>query len=383
MPTPKEPSLMDEISSAIEDATPDGVVTDDADDSLDLEADPALDEGDGTGDSEGDGEDEGEGEDEGDESLDDDGGEPPAGYERDPATGRFVKKVEEKVVEPKPGEKPGEKPAEKPGAKKPDALNDPIPKDLKTETKQRIRTLIDTTKEAVATRDQAVTDFNFMVQGVQATGASPEQYGETLSWLALFNSPDPSQKKKAYELVESVADRMATMMGIDRQVGDPLAAHADLKDAVAKGQVTAQYAKEIARNRNQAKFTGDISESQRQQQQQQDQHEQSLTQARSDLGQLEATLSATDPNWARHKEILVAALKPVFGSIPPNQWRDKFQAAYRELLSKRVVGNVRPRVPANQPMRPGRGSGSGAGQQRSKSGSALDAVNNALENMPR
>lgn len=380
-------SLADAISSALDEVThvdPADTSTDGSDESEDLEDDLDADGGD-EGDGEGDdaeGEGEGEGDGEGDDgSLDDDGGEPPEGYERDPKSGRFVKKAPVEGEQPVDGKKPddkGKKPVE---AKKPDALNDPIDKALKPETQQRIRTLIKETKEAQQARDAATQDFNFMVQGVQATGASPEQYGETLSWLALFNSPDAAQKQKAYELVESVADRMATMLGVDRQVGDPLSAHADLKEAVRTGKLTADYAKEIARTRNQAKFQGEVTASATQEQQRQQQAKQELDKARLDLSQLEAVLEETDTNWARHKRALVATLKPIFKIIPPSQWTTKFQEAYRELRNQRIIGPAKARVPANQPMRPGKGGAAGSGT-RARSGTALDAVNNALENMP-
>src|SRR5208337_2173710 len=85
-----------------------------------------------------------------------------------------------------------------------------------------------------------------------------QQYGETLSWLALFNSNDPKQQEKALELVESVAERLATLLGKERTIGDPLAQHGDLKDAVAKGQTTLQFAKEIARIRNNQTFRTEL-----------------------------------------------------------------------------------------------------------------------------
>jgi hypothetical protein len=199
------------------------------------------------------------------------GDEPAAGRVRDPATGKFLPKAADKPAEAaKPAAKPAEKPADKPVVepKKADPVNDPIPKDLKPQTQERIRALISTTKEATAESARIKQDFDYMVEGVKATGASPEQYGETLSWLALFNSSDPAQQEKALELVESVAERLATFLGKDRAVGDPLSAHADLKEAVAKGQVTPQYAKEIARTRNSSQFRTQLTDSARQEQEQ-------------------------------------------------------------------------------------------------------------------
>src|SRR6202789_1584014 len=289
------------------------------------------------------------------------------GAERNRA-GTFKKKGEEKPAE-------GEKPA-KVEPKKADPVNDPIPKDLKKDTQERIRTLIDTTKTVTAERDEIKQNFDYMVNGIQATGATPAQYGETLSWLALFNSRDPAQQEKALELVESVADRLSTLLGKERAVGDPLAAHADLKDAVSKGQLTPQYAKEIARVRNGQQFRTQLQTTATQEQQQQAQAQQEEAQGRAALTELEKTLMASDPNYLAKKAVLVPALKPLMASIPWSQRKDKFLEAYRNM---QLPAAAKPKgVPANQPMRAGKQP---AGGQVKAPGSMLEAISGALGSM--
>lgn len=292
------------------------------------------------------------------------------GAERDPLTGKFKKKEAEKPAE---GEKP--KAAE---PKKADPVNDPIPKDLKKDTQERIRTLIDTTKAVTAERDEIKQNFDFMVNGIQQTGATPQQYGETLSWLALFNSQDPKQQEKALELVETVAERLATLLGRERVVGDPLGAHADLKDAVAKGQITAQYAKEIARTRNGQAFRSEINTTATQEQQRQSQAAEEERQGRAALTELEATLQATDPDYARKKAILVPALKPIMVTVPWSQKKDKFLAAYKAV---QLPAAPKPKVngtPVNQPLRAGKQP---AGGQTKQPSSMLEAISGALGSM--
>ena len=284
------------------------------------------------------------------------------------ADGKFKKKVEEEKPE-------GEKPKVEP--KKADPVNDPIPRDLKKETQERIRTLIDTTKTVTAERDQIKQDFDFLIKGVESTGASPEQYGETLSWLALFNSNNPQQQEKALELAENVAERLAMLLGKERSVGDPLSAHSDLKDAVAKGQITAQYAKEIARTRNGQQFRTEINTNATQEQQRQQAAAQELTSARQSLTELEATLQGTDPDYEAKKAILVPALKPVFASIPPSQWKAKFQEAYKAINVPRVAPKPKG-APVNQPLRAGKQP---AGGQTKAPSSMLEAISGALGSM--
>lgn len=263
-----------------------------------------------------------------------------------------------------------------PEPKKADPVNDPIPRDLKKETQERIRTLIDTTKTVTQERDAIKQDFDYLVNGLQATGTTPQQYGETLSWLALFNSNDPKQQEKALELVETVAERLALMLGKERAVGDPLAAHADLKEAVAKGQLTPQYAKELARVRNGQQFRTEITTQATQQQQQEQQAQQELATARADLNTLEQSLAATDPDYAAKKAILVPALKPVFAVIPPSQWKAKFTEAYRNIKVNAPAARAKG-VPTNQPLR----AKQPAGGQAKAPTSMLEAISGALSGM--
>jgi hypothetical protein len=370
-------TALDAVNAALEEVVHEAPV----DTSTEATGDDSADEVDETTgtDTDSDGTDSEEGAADGDgESEGTEGDEVAAGRERDPLTGKFLPKVADK-----PAEKPADKPAEgvKPvEPKKPDPINDPIPKDLKGPTQERIRSLITTTKEITAERDRVKQDFDYMVQGVQATGASPEQYGETLSWLAMFNSNDPAQQTKALELVENVAERLATLLGKDRTVGDPLSAHADLKDAVAKGQVTPQYAKEIARTRNSSQFRTQLTDNARQEQERQQAYDTELATARTALTELEGSLKSLDKDWDVKKPILVAALKPVFASIPPSQWKAKFEEAYRNLPAMNRPAVARPRVPENQPMRAGKNP-AGGGSIKSGPSSALEAVNAALAGM--
>jgi hypothetical protein len=294
------------------------------------------------------------------------------GAQRDPLTGKFIKKA----AEEKPPE--GEKPL-KVEAKKPDPINDPIPKELKKDTQDRIRTLIDTTKTVTAERDEIKQNFDYMVGGIQATGATPAQYGETLSWLALFNSSDPAQQTKALELVENVAERLATLLGKERTVGDPLKAHADLVEAVRTGKLSAEYAKEIARTRNGQQFRTELTTSATQDQQRQNQAAEEERQGRLALTELEKTLMASDPQYAAKKAVLVPALKPLMMTIPWSQRKDKFLEAYRNVQLPTGASVARAKgVPANQPLRAGKQP---AGGQTKAPSSMLEAINGALSGM--
>lgn len=264
---------------------------------------------------------------------------------------------------------------EKPAKKEPDAVNDPIPKDLKRETRDRMHSLVETAKSLTVERDRVKADFGLFVNGLQGAGVTPEQYGETLSFLSMFNSGDPVQQEKALELIDGMADRLATLLGKDRAVSDPLKAHADLQQAVQQGRLTKDYAAEIARTRNSQGFRRELSQSASNQNQQAQAQQQELHQARTELHTLEETLRKTDPSYERKKGMIVPALKAVFKDIPPKLWKDRFLEAYKAVNVGAAPAARRPVKAGQQPMRAGKNP---AGGQSRAAASPMDAMNAAL-----
>jgi hypothetical protein len=347
---------LDAINEALG-LTGDEAHTEEVDDEIEgAEGDDAAGEGDDAGEGEGDGEGEGEGD--GD-----------------------TRSEEEKLAAAKTAGKTGERNPDgtfkKPGeAKKAaDPLNDPIPKDLKKETSERMQSLIKIAKDVTTERDNYRTNFDTIINGIKASGASPEQYGELISWASLFNSPEPQARMKAYELVNDVAERMATMLGVDRTVRDPLANHPDLKAAVTAGKATPEMAREVARTRDARAFTGQIQDGQRQQQQTQQQAEQEYAQARTDLNAFEAQMKVSDPLYARKREAIVPIMQEAFKTIPKAKWAETFKAAYARV---KVQPTGRTQTNQQQPLRGGKNP---AGGQSRVAGSALDAMNGALSSM--
>ncbi len=305
---------------------------------------------------------------------------------RDPVTGKFVKAPEE-TAEEKTAREAAEKaagkqqPAIDPKTGKPvvepkkaDPLNDPIPKELAQATQDRMRTLVSMVKDTTTQRDEIQANFNYMVGGIQAAGITTEQYSELLSFMGLFNSGDPKQQEQALDLVEGIADRLATLLGKERTIKDPLAAHEDLRAEVAAGKLTAQRAREIAAHRNQQAFRGDLTKTANDQAQAQRQLAAEKAQAKTDLTALEKTLRSTDPQYDVKRAQLVPVLKAVFPTLPPSQWKGAFERAYRGI----VITPPKQRVRVNtnqQPTRTNRQPAGGANQQP-KDG--LDVLNAAL-----
>ncbi len=277
--------------------------------------------------------------------------------------------------EGKPGEKPGEKSGDKPAAKKPDAINDPIPKELNQETQQRIRTLIKTTKEVTQRAEQAESNFNVFVQGLQAANVTPDQYQETLSFFSLFNSRDPQQQMKALELVEGIAENLSMLLGVERQSKDPLADFPELARDVQAGKITREYAVRLARQQQSTRFRQQLQSEVTKGQETQATQQRELATARQDLNALEKELRAKDPRFEEKRRIIVPALKAAFKRLPPSAWRDAFLESYQSLRLPVAAAPAQGRVPANQPLRARQPAGGG----KKAPASMLDAINAGIE----
>ena len=266
---------------------------------------------------------------------------------------------------------------EKPGAKKPDPINDPIPKDLKQETSDRMRALVKIAKEKDAEITQVRGDFDTIINGIKASGSTPEQYGEAISWLSLFNSPKVEDRKAAYDLVEGVAERMATLLGIDRAAPDPFKNHPDLKAAVLAKQITPELARETARHRDATAFKTSLNEGQQRQQQTEQQKEQEHEAAKSELNAFDVEMRGKDPLYDLKRKQIVPILRPIFKSLPKTQWAQAYKDAYANAKVQPKGNGVKKPTP-QQPLR---GNKQPAGGRAREATSAMEAMNAALSGM--
>jgi len=273
--------------------------------------------------------------------------------------------------------------AEAAAAKKPDAVNDPIPKDVAPATQERIRTLIKATKEAETAKAEATQNLDYIVNGVRATGMNPQQYGEVLSFMQLFNSGDPNQQSKALELVENLADQLAALLGKERTASDPLKGFPDLAQAVQQGQMTRQWAAQLATSRRQTQTRSQIETSvrttQEQEQQQKKERAKDLEDARVAMNNWELSMGR-DPQFAQLKDRLVRKLKPDFQKLSPKEWLPRFQQAFE--VAKLAAGPVRSpdgkfqkgHVPENQPLRARNPAGGGAHAPKNMQDAVFGAI---------
>lgn len=304
-----------------------------------------------------------------------------AGRTRDPKTGKFTKteKKVETAEEKAAAVKIAADAAKKKSVKEPDAINDPIPKDIKKQTAERIQTLIKTAKESEVKVETVTGERNLLLDRIIASTASPEQYQQTLDIVRQMNSNDPVEQKKALDAIQATAAELANRLGVVLPGVDVLAKHTDLIEKVQAGQISRKDAEELAAARNARTFDTQARTAQANATRDQQAHVAAVATAKADLTALGETLSASDPNYTRKTALLVGPLKETFADLHPSKWAAAFKRAYNALPAGAGAPQQKPKtvVPTNQPLRARQATGGKAPEAKSM----LDAVNGALANM--
>jgi hypothetical protein len=226
------------------------------------------------------------------------------------------------------------------------------------------------------------------VDTIQSTGVSPENFNATLQFLRLYNSPSIDDKRSAYRFMEGELRALAKQIGEIPGDEDPLAAHTDLRDAVDAGSIGREHAVELARARTRTAATDTNRQALTAQQEEAQRAEAERTAAIGELNALGATLKTTDPFYEAKYAILVPALRPVFASLPPSQWKQAFQAAYANLTvpagtavaAAAAAAPAKPNGAAGAPQ-PLRGNKQPAGDGQRQPKTMLEAVTAGLSGL--
>lgn len=239
--------------------------------------------------------------------------------------------------------------------------------------------------EAIKAAGLAATDIPEIIQRANShvewvkhvvdTGASPEQYGMTLEYLADIGAAgrgDMAAAERAFEKVMGEAKALAAMLGKEMEgVYDPLEGHADLQQLVEDLSLTKEKAVEIARDRQTARAL-------QQGREQQAQHESAKQAEQSgidDLIRLDAAFRQQDPAYDQKRPYLDAMVATIRKTLPPSQWAAATQEAYSRIPTPQA-----PPPPANPPVGrvPMRGTGTHGRMQQQVFDDPMDALNAAL-----
>jgi hypothetical protein len=260
-------------------------------------------------------------------------------------------------------------------AAKADPINDPIPESTKAETATRIKALIDIAKDNTERADQA----NEIVERITATGADPDQYANTLGFLTLYNSEDPAQRKQALAAAEGVVRELRIELG--EGTVDLLDNHDDLKAKVEAGTLPQEDAVEIAVGREKKVLSDARTANANATTARDEETEALITAGKTQLTTLEATLKASDTEYARLRPTFIALLRPALRKTHASDWGEVAQEIYVAVkkANPKPAAVVTP-LPKNTPLRP-KSSGGGSESKEAGPDSALEAVNAALGSM--
>lgn len=187
-----------------------------------------------------------------------------------------------------------------------------------------------------------------LVAMVMETGATAEQYGQTLDYLRLVNgalSGDRDATEKAFAVVEKEYKALAQALGRKVDGVDPLEGHDDLRTKVEDGYLSEDDALEIARARSHQAAL----QTQQQTAQQQTQQQQAVEQGRNALAAWDQQMLQADPSYAAKREALSAQVAVIRAQLPPDRWVEATQQLYATLPSLQPAA---PAKPAPGPVRP-------------------------------
>lgn len=201
--------------------------------------------------------------------------------------------------------------------------------------------------EALARANQHVE----WVKHVVDTGASPEQYGTMLEYLADVGAAgkgDMAAAERMFEKVMGEAKALASMLGKPIEgVFDPLDAHEDLRELVDDMSLSREKALQIAQDRQTAQALKAAQAAQGEQAQAQNSEalaKQAEDQGIDSLIKIDEYLRAQDPDYERKRPMLNAMVANIRATLPVNQWAQATQEAYATIPAmpapKPAVGRV-------------------------------------------
>ncbi len=214
-----------------------------------------------------------------------------------------------------------------------DPVNDPIPPQLKTETRERIGALVETVKAKDAEVAAARDDFELVMAPIRQAGANPDQFRESMNLVKLINSPLAADQHTALQYLQSAAAAMAEKLGVVPAGVDPLDGFEDLKLAVQNNGSLRKWAEEAAAGRRLAAANARQSQEQQQRSQNTEAQQRAEQAGQAAVREVEQTLKGADIQYAakvaaiRADTTFMTSLK----ASPPNEWAIKFAQKYRTI----------------------------------------------------
>lgn len=214
-------------------------------------------------------------------------------------------------------------------------------------------------KEKDEALTRVTTEHQEVMGYIKETGASPQQFADSLEYLRLVNSPNPADKEAALNIMQREIASLARIIGKPVPGVNMLEGHDDLIADVGAGRLSMERAAEIAAGREQRAFQQRQAQGAQQAQRETQAIAQARETARSQLNALDQVLRS-DPHYAQKRKIVTEQMRPVFAQIHPTQWAAAFKNAWDKLNgvqfeqapAARPTATPPAGVPRNTPIRP-------------------------------
>lgn len=258
------------------------------------------------------------------------------------------------------------------GKKEPDAVNDPIPEGLNKRTADRMKALIGTVKQ-----QEAIVESHTQLFDIVRDAGSPQEFSAMIGYMKSSKSNDPKVLETAYSMLQSELKGLAIRMGKPlyevNLLRDP--ANKDLVDKIAAGTLDNGSAHELAlvreaNKQRQGKTSEEAATTA---------EEKIEATARNDMDVLEKALLKRDgvAVYKAKRDILESTLQVTMESVSPAKWTAIFTKAYDGLkVAAPAAAAVVPPVEKQQPLRTKQPAGASGAATAPKS--ALEAMNAAL-----
>lgn len=242
---------------------------------------------------------------------------------------------------------------------------------LKEKSEARFRELIGQVKELAPLRDamekagiKDIADLpkmaerakaaDDMIEMVTSTGATAEQYGKSLDYLAAISAATKGDAKAAdaaWDMLMGEVKELAAALGKEVPgVFDPIAEHADLVQQVKDGDMPRERAIEVANARRMQAALQQQQRAQAQQAQQQQAEAQRAQAGAAALQQWEAD-KLQDPRYMQLRPELSKEVAKIRQQHPPEMWATLTGYAYDALLARAAAPAQQPKPPMG-PVRP-------------------------------
>lgn len=205
-------------------------------------------------------------------------------------------------------------------------------------TRERFQSLSHKNKELIESGKQQTQVIDTFRSQVESTGMNSEDFSQTISMMAMANSNDIEDVKKAREFVRSLDKTLTGRIG---DTADAYEQFDDLKQDYEDGEANEKYVNLEAQRRIQEQQHQAQAQ---QQQQQQSAQERAVAEQGNAIQSMIGQFKTSDPDFAlKEAQLEGVAMKIVQDGVPMAQWATEFVNRYHSI-------NVDQRKPSPAPM---------------------------------